>query len=191
MRILDKRLLSVSLLTFMATTGVAMAQEPAGGGGGGGGGGGKAAGIGVGAETMLAAGFVPSNTPTAAASFVYDASMWRVNALLAMESAGATDLFLGGKFWYNLHTGVASDFAVGGGLGILFDGDDAGGPGDDDQTHFVIEAGIQLRAFVVPNVAIGGTAGIGFVILDEAAGDDFFLLGGQIMGGLGIWYFFD
>jgi len=194
------RMLSFSLLLFLSMTGIVAAQEAAGSATGSGsasaGGGGRAAGIGVGAETMLGnttifgVGIGPNFFfPSSAAAFVYDATMWRVDALLAMDSAGATDIFAGGRFWFNLHEGTASDFAVGGGLGVLRNGDDSGN--DNDTTDFLIEGGVQLRAFLVPNVAIGAMAGLGFFVLDQQDGDDFFFLGGQLLGNLGIWYFFD
>ena len=197
MRVMRKpymRLISLSLLSLVLLSGVAIGQEASGSASADAGG--RAAGIGVGAETMLGnttifgVGVGPDFFfPSSAAAFVYDATMWRVDALLAMDSAGATDIFAGGRFWFNLHTGTASDFAVGGGVGILADGDDSGG--DNDQTHFLIEGGVQLRAFIVPNVAIGAVAGLGFFVLDDPAGDDFFFLGGQLLGSIGIWYFFD
>jgi len=203
MRVMRKpymRLISLSLLSLVLLSGVAIGQEASGSasvsGSASADAGGRAAGIGVGAETMLGnttifgVGVGPDFFfPSSAAAFVYDATMWRVDALLAMDSAGATDIFAGGRFWFNLHTGTASDFAVGGGIGILANGDD--GPGDNDTTDFLIEGGVQLRAFLVPNVAIGAMAGLGFFILDEQEGDDFFFLGGQLLGNLGIWYFFN
>ena len=203
MRVMRKpymRSLSLSLLSLVLLSGVAIGQEASGSasvsGSASADAGGRAAGIGVGAETMLGnttifgVGVGPDFFfPSSAAAFVYDATMWRVDALLAMDSAGATDIFAGGRFWFNLHTGTASDFAVGGGIGILANGDD--GPGDNDTTDFLIEGGVQLRAFLVPNVAIGAMAGLGFFILDEQEGDDFFFLGGQLLGNLGIWYFFN
>jgi hypothetical protein len=200
MRILPKRLLGVYLLASLAIAAPAWAQEEGGGSvsasgsvEASAGGGAKAAGIGVGAETMLTGttiyGFGILDAPASAASVVYDASRWRIHGLLAMDSAGATDVFVGGKFFFNLHTGTASDFAVGGGLGIASLGGE--GPGDDDRTDIFVEGAVMLRAFVVPNVAIGASAGVGFVIIDEEAGDDFFFLGGQLLGSIGIWYFFD
>jgi len=200
-----QRFLTIPLLTLLmllATTGAALAQEAGGTVSGSASvsasaeGGGRAGGIGVGAETMLGGISVfgvglDVFFPTSAAAFVYDASMWRIDALLAMDSAGATDIFAGGRFWFNLHTGSASDFAVGGGIGFIADGDDGAGPGDDDSLHILVEGGIQIRAFIVPNVAVGAVAGIGFFILDEQVGDDFFFLGGQLLSSAAIWYFFD
>jgi hypothetical protein len=200
MRIPLKRLLPLPLFMLIATTGLASAQEAGGSVSASGGmeASGRAAGIGVGAESFLAGstvfgdlGFIGDFFPTSAASVVYDATAWRVHGLIGMDSAGDTDFLLGGKFFYNLHTGTAADFAVGGGLGLLLDGDGDNGMGDDDSVHILLEGGVQLRAFVVPNVAIGAMAGLGFVIYDEDNADDFFFLGGQVLGNVGIWYFFD
>ena len=53
---------------------------------------------------------------------------------------------------------------------------------------------VLIPATTVPVTIIGAfiaMAGLGFFILDENDGDDFFFLGGQLLGNVGIWYFFD
>ena len=147
---------------------------------------GRAGGIGLGAEAFVATS--PAG-PISAAAFVYDRPAWHIAALVGMQSAGDTDLFVAGRFFYHLHQGQMSDFSVGGGLGILSLGDDAG-PGDNDRTDIILEGAAQLRAFITPNVAIGASLGLDFVIVDEDNGDDYLVLGGQVMSTAGIWYFF-
>ena len=136
-------------------------------------------GIGVGVEATL--------TGLAGAALVYDAGTFRIDGVLGFASRGDTDFFLAGRFWYVLHTGDNSDFAIGGGLGIV--DDDNGGPmGDNDDIDIHIEAGAQIRAFLTSNVALSAAGGFGF-ILDE--GDDFLGFGGQLMGTMGMTYFFN
>jgi len=102
------------------------------------------------------------------------------------------DLGIGGRFWYAVSQTARSDFSVGGGLAFLVDGD--GGGMGDDELDIELDIGAQLRAFVVPNVAISATLGFAIVILD---GDDFIGLVSSrrqgfadLLGGLGITYFF-
>ncbi len=132
-------------------------------------------GLGVGAEATL--------TGLSGAALVYDAGAFRIDGVLGFASRGDTDFFLAGRFWYVLHTGDNSDFAIGGGLGIEDDDND-----DGDDLDFHVEAGAQLRAFLTANVALSAAAGFGFII-DE--GDDFLGFGGQLMGTMGVTYFFE
>src|SRR5262245_43258444 len=147
----------VPLLLALLTAGSAFAEEA--GGGGGGGGGGAKAGLGVGAESFMASEFgsLGGAVPLLGA-VVYDTRKWRAHGLVGMNSFGATDFFLGGRFFYVLHSSMAADFSLGGGLGLLMYGDDQG-PGDNDATDIILEGAAQIRAFVVPNVAIGASAG--------------------------------
>lgn len=150
----------------------------------------RAGGIGLGAETMVAGAVGDPNGPgITTAAFVFDRPAWHIAGLVGMSSAGDTDLFVGGRFFYHLHQGAMSDFSIGGGLGILSLGDDAG-PGDDDRTDIIAEVATQIRAFITSNVAIGASIGLGFVVVDEDQGDDYLVLGGQVMSRAGIWYFF-
>lgn len=134
-------------------------------------------GFGIGAESTL--------TGVTGAALVYDAGNWRIDGLLAFSSQGGTDLALAGRFWYVLHTGESSDLSIGGGLGLV-DGD--GGPMNDNDLDVHIEAGAQIRAFITSNVALSAAGGFGFVIDD---GDDFLGFGGQLIGSMGVTYFFE
>ena len=147
-----------------ATTGDAHAQD-------------RDSGVGVGVETMLAG---PSGP-----SVVFQSSMFHVEGILAFFDQGdETDLTLAGRFWYALHQTGRSDFSVGGGLGILIE-DDGGMDGNDTDLEFDI--GAQLRAFLVPNVALSVTLGFTLVSTD---GEDPIALTGDLVGTGGIAYFF-
>jgi hypothetical protein len=135
-------------------------------------------GLGVGVEATL--------TGLTGAALVYDAGAFRIDGVLGLANRGDSDFFIAGRFWYVLHTGDNSDFSIGGGLGIE---DDNGGPNDDgDDLDIHIEAGAQIRAFLTTNVALSVSGGFG-VIIDE--GDDFLGFGGQLVGAMGVTYFFD
>lgn len=104
-----------------------------------------------------------------------------------------TNIFLGGRFYYHLHSTAMSDFSVGGSVGVGF----LGGPADTDRTIVYIEPGIQTRAFVASNVALSFSAGMALGVADAdgvgiAGGvpstvitDDF-----AIIGGVGVHYYF-
>ena len=61
-------------------------------------------------------------------------------------------------------------------------------PGSSRQTDFALELGAQIRAFVVPNVALLGSVGMRVYIPDS--GDSDLLFSGDLTGALGIAYFF-
>lgn len=138
-------------------------------------------GLGVGATVMLSG---PGGLQIA-----YDAGAWHLEGLIGASDQGEnddTDLNAGARFWFHVHQTSSADFSVGGGVGFLLDG--RRGPGDagEDQTSVHIDAGAQIRAFIVSNVALSGTAGIGL-----AAGDkEGWLLSGQLLAGMGVTYYF-
>jgi hypothetical protein len=135
--------------------------------------GGSGGGLGVGVQAMLEGPF--------GAAVIYDPGPWHIEGILGFFTNGQTALALGGRFYYHLHSSTAADFSVGGGLGIVNVSDDG-----DGFTDIHLEAGAQVRAFVVPNVAVSASLGLAIV-----AGDgDLVALTGQLVGGLGISYFF-
>lgn len=137
-------------------------------------------GLGVGVEATL--------TGLSGAALVYDAGAFRIDGVLGIASRGNTDFFLAGRFWYVLHSGDRSDISIGGGLGLESnDGGGGGGGGNNDDIDFHVEAGAQIRAFITSNVALSAAGGFG-VIIDE--GDDFLGFGGQLLGTMGVTYFF-
>jgi hypothetical protein len=148
---------------------------------------GGGAGIGVGAAVTLTnlGAFGP------AGQFVYDASIFHIEALLgfASQEVGAnndrvTDYVFGAGGWYHLHRGASSDFSVGALIAI----NTTSGPGAS-QTVTAFEPGAQVRAFVTPNVAAFARVGLAFLFGDTGSGTNFGL-GGQPTGGFGFSYFF-
>lgn len=158
-----------------ATTGSASASGSASGewsASSSGGGGGH---LGVGAEQM--------STGASGASVVWDAGKWRLGGLLAVEVQGETDLFFGARFFYRMHQQGPADLSIGAGAGVFRNG-------NADVTDIHVEGAIQLRAFLNQAVAVGASLGAGFVATGGDGTDDFLGIGGQLLGGAGIWYFF-
>jgi hypothetical protein len=169
--------------------GTAAAQDefPGGSGGGsaGGGGAGGGTGFGLGVQAMLAG----PNGPT----FVYQAQSFHIAAIFAFDT-GVEDNFnfsfdevnVGGRFFYEVHSGELSDFSLGGGFGIS----DDGGGNDDIDIYF--EGAAQIRAFIVPNVAVNTSLGIVVEIDGDDNNDDDLELAftGQIQAFFGLTYFF-
>jgi hypothetical protein len=91
-----------------------------------------------------------------------------------------------------VHAASFADFSLGGGVGITYW--ESGLPNDDGHTDVSLEVGAQIRAFLVPNVALLADLGLGAYFGDN----DDILIGAQSVGGnndfvtgtLGIVYFF-
>lgn len=147
-------------------------------------------GFGVGMETVLTAPFAPSLdfSPAGAATLSYDAGNFRIDGLLYMlfiardnvDDQGA--FAIGARAFYKLHSSSKADFSVGGGLVLGFV--DAG----DTDLRLGLDGAVQLRVWLASNVALNGSAGIGFSIGDSPF---VFALSGQLTGGFGLIYYFD
>lgn len=111
--------------------------------------------VGVGAEYLLGGGM-------GGLSANYDMGMFHVGGFLSFNDDGGdddTDVEIGARFYYHVHSTAMSDFGVGGAIGMGFYGDETPGV-DNDTTLVFIEPGIQIRAFVASNVALSFTAGL-------------------------------
>jgi hypothetical protein len=141
--------------------------------------GGSEGSIGVGAEYQLAGlGGVSAN---------YDMGQFHLGGFMSFDDDGGTDdtdVALGGRFYFHLHSTAMSDFGIGGSFGVGFIGD--GNPNTENATVIYIEPGLQVRAFVASNVALSFTAG-----LTLATGDaDGIAITGQPTGVAGVHYYF-
>ena len=163
-KILTTSLVSAALLVGAATPAIAGGSEGS---------------IGVGAEAQMSG--------LGGVSGSYDMGMFHVGGFLAFadsEGDDNTDLSFGGRFFYHVHSTAMSDFGVGGSIGLLFTGD--GDPDTDNPTILIFEPGMQIRAFVVSNVALSLTAGIAIGLADAEG----VVLDGQLTGGAGVHYYF-
>jgi len=133
--------------------------------------------LGVGVNTML------TTTGPFGPQLVYDTGVFHIEGILGFESDGTTNFDLGGRFWYHIHSSQAADFSLGGGLGFTSvdpDGD------NNDTSDIHIDVGGQIRAFVVPNVALSVSAGLSI----SSGDDDFVAITGDLLGAAGVTYFF-
>ncbi len=144
--------------------------------------GGKAQGLFVGAESLLLGG-APGGVggPGGAITVGWDASQWRIEGLIGLlfRDGAGTNFGFGARGFYVLHKTKFADFGVGGLLGLVLAGNNA---------VFLIEPSAQIRAFIVENVALTATLGMGIAVGDVQATIAFL---GQVTGGLGITYTFD
>ena len=144
-----------------------------------------ARGIGVGAEATL--------TGIVGGTFVYDAASWHVDALLGGTFQNDhSEVAVAGRFFFPLHRSQSADFSVGPGIGLVHrtnhDPDGPGPQGSTTATPIHLEGAAQIRAFVVPNIALNATAGLGIVLNNDNNNSATF--GGQLGGSFGVTYFF-
>lgn len=144
--------------------------------------GGKASGLFVGAETILLAPSLGAIAPGGALAVGWDATQWRAEGLIGLlfrDGPGNNTTFsFGGRGFYALHKTSFADFSIGGLLGLIVGGG----------AIFLIEPSVQIRAFIVQNVAITATLGMGIAVGDTPATIGIL---GQINGALGVTYTFD
>jgi hypothetical protein len=149
--------------------------------------------FGLGVEALLSGLFTgaPSVSgvaigPGPGATFIFDASQFRIEgavALIFIED-GFTSFGLAGRFLWVVHSTSRSDLGVGAAVGVSHSEID----GPFDLTLFHAEGLVQLRFFVVSNVAIHGGIGLGLAVGD---GPTLLNIGGTFNGSLGMSYFFD
>ena len=132
--------------------------------------------IGVGAE------FEISNL--GGISVNYDAGKFHLGGFLGFDDppGGNNDTFdIGGRFFYHIASTASADFSLGGGLGIR-----SAATAGDRATELFLEPGFQIRAFIVPNVALSFTGGISIGAVD-AEGTR---ITGDFNGNAGVHYYF-
>ena len=135
----------------------------------------QAEGLGIGAQAML--------TGPTGASLTYDAGPFHVDGIFGLTAGNETRFGLGAQFWYVINGGGVADLSVGGGIGVEDEG--------NDDTDFHLSGGLKLRLFLVSNVALSSTLGLGFIFDDDDVNDEEdIVLTGQTLGSMGITYFF-
>ncbi len=138
-------------------------------------------GFGVGAEV--------TTTGITGGTFVYDPGPLHLDFLLgARFNDSASNVAAGARLFFPLHRTQSADFSLGPGIGIVHSDTSPpnNAPGNSyDQCH--LEGAGQIRAFLVPNVAFSGSAGLGLVF---EPGGPTFSLGGTVGASFGITYFF-
>jgi hypothetical protein len=155
-----------------------------------------------GAERGIGVGVAQTLAGISGATFVYDASSFHIVGLLGFQSIDrdpaddVTAFALGGEFLFHVSTTAQSDFSLGGGLTFVNVDNDP-----DDNSNIDLEALAQIRAFIVPNVALSASLGLVIVSANDVAiiGDGSIVrdgggttigFGGQVVGNFGLTYFF-
>jgi hypothetical protein len=160
-----------ALVLFASRTSLAQAQQAP-----------RAArtGFGVGAEA--------TTTGIVGGTFVYDASLFHVDVLLgAAFDPNASRVAVAGRLFFPLHTAQSADFSIGPGIGLVRRTDHPNDQPSTSTNAAHLEGAVQIRAFLVSNVAFSASAGVGAVF---SGGDKSAVIGGQIGGDFGVTYFF-
>jgi hypothetical protein len=141
--------------------------------------GGQPGSIGVGAEFQISG--------LGGLSFNYDAGKFHAGAFLGyFDPAGPNNVTVdvGGRFFYHLASTASADFSLGGSLGIQSANDN---PGTTNRhTDVFLEPGFQIRAFIVPNVALSFAGGLIVGAADASELD----LSGNVVAEAGVHYYF-
>src|SRR6185436_15540689 len=122
-------------------------------------------------------------------SFVYDPGPWHIDTLIGYSGVGDTDTFnIGGRFWYHLKSSTNADLSLGAGGSLQH----VSPPGMGNSTDAVlIEAGMLIRVFLAPTVALGVGSGL---VVGAADADGLFVGDGANTVGLAysasLHYFF-
>lgn len=160
--------LSVIMTALVATMALGAADAHAGG---------QEGSIGVGGELSL--------RDIGGLSLNYDAGLFHLGGFFGLsddDGEDNTNLYVGGRFYYHLHSTLSSDFGVGGGIALASIDNAA-----DRQTALFIEPGFQFRTFLNGgNVALSLTGGISIGVVDA----DGVTLGSQFNGVAGVHYYF-
>jgi hypothetical protein len=150
-------------------------------------------GIGVGAVTMLN-GFDGALVTWGSAGGGFHADGFFGLRHDSPNGNSSTSFNIGGRFWYHVHAAQFADFSLGGGLGLWHWNTNPGNPNNDSRLDLALQVGGQIRAFIVPNVALLADLGLGVTFSQT----DNLLIGAQSVGGgrfvdgtLGIAYFFE
>jgi hypothetical protein len=186
---------SISALTLasalLLVPSLAAAQAESGAGGS------EATGLGVGIQAMQGTASVEVpvgigvtqefSLGVAGPAVTYQTPQFHIDGILNFASRDdTTTVGLGGRFFYELHSTQASDLSIGGGLGFFNINIDNGDGDDYSETLIQFEVGAKIRAFLAPSVCVNGSVGLGLI-----SGDfDHNAFTGQILGGIGLTYFF-
>jgi hypothetical protein len=143
---------------------------------------GNGRGFGLGTVVLLAPGTPANAVPNILASWGDYAGRFHVEGLFGLRSQSSTYWDLGARGWYHVHATAASDFSVGGAFALVSYRDTA------RRYDFELDLGAQMRVFVVPNVALLASLGMGIYLPDQ--GSSVFAISGNIMNSVGLAYYF-
>jgi hypothetical protein len=151
---------------------------------------GSGRGLGVGAVALFAPytqGSASATVPNLLVTWGDSGGRFHVDGLFGLYHDTATDFDLGVRGWYHIHAASSADFSVGAGVGMIRR--KRGLPaGASAQWDFEMDIGAQIRAFIVPNVALLGSLGLGLYIPDS--GPTALEVAGNLVGTVGAAYYF-
>lgn len=166
-----KTTLLASMIVFASVASVGTARA-----------GGQPNSIGVGAEFQIHPG-----ADIGGLSLNYDAGKFHAGGFFGYrDPAGGNNatVLIGGRFFFHLASTASSDFSLGGSLGIESLNAPAGT--NNRNTNVFLEPSFQIRAFIVPNVALSFSGGIVIGAADASELD----VTGNVVGTAGIHYYF-
>ncbi|MGB8295621.1 MAG: hypothetical protein WCG85_09370 [Polyangia bacterium] len=109
---------------------------------------------------------------------------FHVEGIFGLLSNGSTEFDLGARAWYHVHAASAADFSLGAGFSLV---SWRAAPANR-QFDFGLDLGAQMRVFIVPNVALMASLGLGLYIPDS--GPTAFTISGNIVDSIGLAYYF-
>jgi hypothetical protein len=145
---------------------------------------GSGRGFGIGAVGMYAPRLDSGLIPNLLATWGDSGGRFHVEGLFGLTSSGSTAFDFGARGWYHIHAASSADFSLGAGFALLSHKEAPA----DRQWDFEMDLGAQIRAFIVPNVAVLGAVGMALYLPDS--GSTTVTFGGHLVGMFGVAYFF-
>ena len=136
--------------------------------------------IGIGAEFQL--------NGTGGLSMNYDTGKFHAGGFFSYADARGPNnstVDVGGRFFFHIASTASSDFSLGGSIGIE-NANNAAPDVANRHTDVFLEPSFQIRAFIVPNVALSFTGGIIIGAADASELD----VAGDVVATGGIHYYF-
>jgi len=150
---------------------------------------GNGRGFGLGAVAFFQpyAGGVSNTVPNLLLTWGNAGGQFHVEGLFGLYHGTGTDFDMAARGWYHVHAASSADFSVGAGLGFTRRRNEPAGL-TSAQWDFEMELGAQVRAFIVSNVALLGSLGLGLYIPDT--GNTVVNISGNLTGTFGVAYYF-
>jgi hypothetical protein len=150
---------------------------------------GSGRGFGLGAVAFFQpyAGGVSNTVPNLLLTWGNAGGQFHVEGLFGLYHQNGTDFDMAARGWYHVHAASSADFSVGAGLGFTRRRNTPAGL-TSAQWDFEMELGAQIRAFIVSNVALLGSVGLGLYIPDT--GNTVVNISGNLTGTVGLAYYF-
>jgi hypothetical protein len=147
---------------------------------------GRGFGLGAVAFYQPETGTVSNTVPNLLLTWGNAGGQFHLEGLFGLYHKNGTDFDLAARGWYHVHATSSADFSLGAGLGFTRRRNDP--TVTTAQWDFEMELGAQVRAFIVSNVALLGSLGLGLYIPDT--GPTVVNISGNLTGTVGLAYYF-